>query len=135
MKLGQLKAAIRANKGSPLVVSKIASHGPELTLALQKTALLEELDRAYPGGKSVETGLTFDDATGTLRGAAGVADQPSVPETTVLSYYTTPGMEAKTIEVPTAEETASDYLLSDDPLFDLLTDMPAASTSLDDLLV
>ena len=67
MKLGNLKAAIRATKGNPIIETRLFSDGPMLSLALQKTALLEELDRAYPGGKAVETDLVFDEKTGVLR--------------------------------------------------------------------
>ena len=67
MKLGNLKAAIRATKGNPIIETRLFSDGPMLSLALQKTALLEELDRAYPGGKAVETDLVFDEKTGILR--------------------------------------------------------------------
>ena len=72
MKLGNLKAAIRATKGNPVIETKLFSDGPTLTLALQKTALLEELDRAYPGGKAVETDLTFDEKTCVLSSDAGL---------------------------------------------------------------
>ena len=67
MKLGNLKAAIRATKGNPIIETRLFTDGPTLSLALQKTALLEELDRAYPGGKAVETDLVFDEKTGVLR--------------------------------------------------------------------
>lgn len=70
MRLGNLKAAIRATKGNPIIETRLFSDGPMLSLALQKTALLEELDRAYPGGKAVETDLVFDDATGILSSEA-----------------------------------------------------------------
>ena len=63
MKLGNLKAAIRATKGNPIIETRLFSNGPMLSLALQKTALLEELDRAYPGGKAVETDLVFNEKT------------------------------------------------------------------------
>ena len=66
MRLGNLKAAIRATKGNPIIETRLFSDGPMLSLALQKTALLEELDRAYPGGKAVETDLVFDEKTGIL---------------------------------------------------------------------
>ena len=70
MKLGNLKAAIRATKGNPVIETKLFADGPTLTLALQKTALLEELDRAYPGGKAVETDLVFNEKTGVLQPTA-----------------------------------------------------------------
>ncbi len=47
MKLGNLKAAIRATKGNPIIETRLFSDGPMLSLALQKTALLEELDREW----------------------------------------------------------------------------------------
>ena len=72
MKLGNLKAAIRATKGNPIIETRLFSDGPMLSLALQKTALLEELDRAYPGGKAVETDLVFDEKTCILSSDAGL---------------------------------------------------------------
>ena len=72
MKLGNLKAAIRATKGNPIIETRLFTEGPMLSLALQKTALLEELDRAYPGGKAVETDLVFDEKTGILSSDAGL---------------------------------------------------------------
>ncbi|KDR87711.1 hypothetical protein L905_19130 [Agrobacterium sp. TS43] len=66
MKLGELRGAIRKTKGSPFTIGTIG--GEAITLVLQKTPLLEELDRVFPGGKAAETGLTFDAATGKLDG-------------------------------------------------------------------
>lgn len=67
MKLGELRAAIRKTKGAPFMdVAAIGPSGVTLRLVLQKTPLLEELDRAYPGGKAAETGMTFDVASGHL---------------------------------------------------------------------
>ena len=86
MKLGNLKAAIRATKGNPIIETRLFTDGPTLSLALQKTALLEELDRAYPGGKAVETDLTFDEKTCVLSSDAGLPSNrlenplPAAPE-------------------------------------------------------
>lgn len=66
MKLGELRGVIRKTKGSPFTIVTIG--GEAVTLVLQKTPLLEELDRVFPGGKAAETGLTFDAATGKLEG-------------------------------------------------------------------
>lgn len=88
MKLGNLKAAIRATKGNPIIETRLFADGPMLSLALQKTALLEELDRAYPGGKAVETDLVFDEKTGILHPTSdAVAERPVVSEeTTDLTF-------------------------------------------------
>ena len=88
MKLGNLKAAIRATKGNPIIETRLFSDGPMLSLALQKTALLEELDRAYPGGKAVETDLVFDEKTGVLSSDTGLPSnrlENSMPVVTVAS--------------------------------------------------
>lgn len=78
MKLGELRGAIRKTKGSPFTIVTIS--GEAVTLVLQKTPLLEELDRVFPGGKAAETGLTFDAATGKLEGfdSAGAASIKAV---------------------------------------------------------
>jgi hypothetical protein len=75
MKLGTLKAAIRATKGNPVIETRLWSDGPMMSLALQKAVLLEQLDAAYPGGKAVETDLIFDEASGILRPDGGVVAQ------------------------------------------------------------
>ena len=124
MKLGNLKAAIRATKGNPIIETRLFSDGPILSLALQKTALLEELDRAYPGGKAVETDLNFDEKTGILGADGGMAAQ----------------------QVTNTIETSNGYAvtLDSDPLDLDLTAEPSAaapapqaaeSTGLDDLFV
>lgn len=125
MKLGQLKAAIRASKGNPpSVVASLTLGGPLLTLALQKTALLEELDRAYPGGKAVETGLQFSEKTGILEAEFdAVAD--AVGETSTLTHQTMVSGQLETLEVMV-------------PVVDLLAEEPQpapASTGISDLLV
>lgn len=64
MKLGELRGLIRKTKGSPAVRVRLGE--ADLNLLIQKTPLLEELEKAFPGGKMVETGLTFNDGTGLL---------------------------------------------------------------------
>ena len=117
MKLGNLKAAIRATKGNPLIVTALFSDGPVLTLALQKTALLDELDRAYPGGKAVETDLTFDEKTGILRPTDDAVAQ----------------VDRGTVEAPAAPEPSSDDL--DLTGLDLDVTAEPEATGLDDLFV
>lgn len=75
MKLGELRGAIRKTKGAPFM-DAFPFPGTEngFRFVLQKTPLLEELERAYPGGKATETGLTFNVETGHLKPeATGVA--------------------------------------------------------------
>lgn len=61
MKLGELKAQIRANKGAPEVY---VSYGPEVKflVAVQKQSLMEELDRIFGKERGAETGLALDHA-------------------------------------------------------------------------
>jgi hypothetical protein len=68
MKLGELRGAIRKTKGNPWF-DCYPFPGTDKTFRfyLQKTPLLEELDKAYPGGKAVETQLSFDAETGQLK--------------------------------------------------------------------
>lgn len=67
MKAGELRGLIRKTKGNPTI---ILSPPPGATdrwrLSVQKTSLLEELDRIFPGGKAVETNLEFNAETGIL---------------------------------------------------------------------
>lgn len=129
MKLGPLRAAIRGTKGNPQIVTRLTADGPEITLALQKTLLLTSLEEAYPGGKGVETNLTFDENTAIL-----------APED--QAFQARPGFYGVPSE--TAAEAAPEPL--DEPFeLDLggldLTAEPAAaapaatSTGLDDLFV
>lgn len=55
MKLGTLKTAIRESNQAPRIRTEFL--GQHVDLVLQKTPLLEELDRIYPDGRSQETGL------------------------------------------------------------------------------
>ena len=71
MKLGELRGAIRKTKGNPYMEAyPFPGTDGGFRFVLQKTPLLEELERAYPGGKAVETGLTFDPETGHLKPSA-----------------------------------------------------------------
>lgn len=105
MKLGELRGLIRKTKGNP-ILKTAALGGVAMTLPLQKSPLLDELERAFPGGKAVETGLTFDEATGLL---SSVASGGHV-----------------------ASEPAAAAIIAEDDL--LVSDAPAVSTD-DDLLV
>lgn len=67
MKLGELRAAIRKTKETPFVnIYPFPGTDKGFRFALQKTPLLAELERVYPGGKAVETGLEFNVDTGKL---------------------------------------------------------------------
>lgn len=122
MKLGNLKAAIRATKGNPIIETRLFSDGPMLSLALQKTALLEELDRAYPGGKAVETDLVFDEKTCILSSDAGLPSNR---------------LENSLPVVPVASSTLDDLDLdlTAEPSAAAPAPQAAESTGLDDLFV
>lgn len=113
MKLGELRGLIRKTKGNPYVnVFPFPGTDKGFRFHLQKTPLLEELDRVYPGGKSVETGLEFNVDTGCLKSEG---------------YDEAVGLN-------TEEKTAA--FSSDEDLLDLDTSpAPAPSSDLGDLLV
>jgi len=71
MKLGELRALIRKTKGN-VYIWQWPFPGTDLAFrfAVQKTPLLEELERVYPGGKATETGLSFNVDTGELASPA-----------------------------------------------------------------
>ena len=78
MKLGQLRASIRAAKGVlPTIEVALYPGAPVIPFALQKASLLEELEKAFPGGKATETGLTFDEKTGMLSSEFGASTAPA----------------------------------------------------------
>ena len=113
MKLGSLKSAIRSTKGSPMLRVELAT-GAVVDIAMMKGPLQEALDRAFPGGKSFETGLTLatDGENAVLR-----------PEGCEISHYTL-------ASAPPAPEPAPLLDLMEAPvapILSLLDDEPAAS--------
>lgn len=67
MKLGELRGAIRNARGvNPFIRVALATDIPPINFVLQKGALYEALDTAFPDGKGQETGLTFDPDNGLL---------------------------------------------------------------------
>lgn len=121
MKLGELRGAIRKTKGNPYVnLFPFPGIDKGFRLFLQKTPLLEELERVYPGGKGVETGLEFVEETGLLRS---------------VEYDRSVGLSD---EKKAALFTGSPAAAADDDLLDLDAPSPASSPvvgGLDDLLV
>lgn len=73
MKLGELKALIRKTKGNPTIAVPFGNRA--MSFQVMKGPLLEELDRAYPGGKAIETGLSFDEDSGDLSVATAPGDE------------------------------------------------------------
>lgn len=111
MKLGELRSLIRKTKGNVTLDIEIAPGAPRMKVALQKTQFLEELERAYPGGRNVETGAKFDAETGHITGG----------------FDATGSASAAAPEAP--KPAAGELLDSDD---DLLDDEPAAAVDEDD---
>lgn len=66
MKLGDLRGAIRKTKGNPFVRVTLGPGIPPMNLVLQKGALFESLDTAFPDGRGQETGLSYDPENGML---------------------------------------------------------------------
>lgn len=64
MKLGELRGAIRKMKGNPIIFIPI--DGQLMCVTTQKTPLLEELERLFPGGKGAETSIEFSESTGVI---------------------------------------------------------------------
>lgn len=125
MKLGQLRAAIRNFKGNPYVnVFPIPNSDGGMVLHLQKTPLLKELDRVYPGGKAVETGLDFEEKTGLLR-SPGYDALVGIPD----------GQKAALFEGSESDETTT-ASSGEEPIDDdLILDTANPITTDDDLLV
>lgn len=59
MKLGALKTAIRELTVAPKVMMKLGDH--VIQIDAQKTPLLAQLDKTFPGGRTQETGLHVRD--------------------------------------------------------------------------
>lgn len=111
MKLGQLRAAIRAAKGNPPQITvTLVPGGPAIKLTLQKDGLLNALVDAYPGGKGVETGLTFDAATGMIGAEAGSVQQ-AAPIVDLTEDLLSDMLASPLADLPGADETSDDLLV------------------------
>lgn len=113
MKLGELRGAIRKTKGNPFITMSI--DGKPLSLYLQKTPLLEELDRVFPGGKAVETGLEFDPETAYLDGfnADGTVSETGSVSPEILAQLGESGIDLDTDD---PEEDVSTSPLDEDDI-------------------
>jgi hypothetical protein len=96
MKLGELRGAIRKLKGHVYFTTDLG-----LRFVLQKTPLLEDLERHFPGGKAVETGISFDADTGCL----------TLPVVGKNSLSTGEGIGSTTSAGSTTQPPADDDLL------------------------
>jgi hypothetical protein len=121
MKLGELRGLIRKTKGNVTTHIQLVPGGPRLLLALQKTPLLEELERVYPGGRNFETGVSFNSETGYIVGGFDSADGQGG------------GTPAAGADLDLDEDLTSSA--SSDLDLDLDLDEPAADAADDDLLV
>lgn len=125
MKLGELRGAIRKFKGNPIVnLYPIPSSNMGMKVALQKTPLLAELERVYPGGKSVETGFVFNESTGVLscpeRDAHEGLTQDQKTEAFAGSELSTePALDLPDADVINGEDTFNENLIDDDDDIDL----------------
>lgn len=91
MKLGELRAAIRKTKGAVTIeLSPTPNTDLRMNLSLQKTTLLEELERVYGGKKSTETGMQFDPSTGFIRpeGSESLSSATEEEETSAKTVST-----------------------------------------------
>jgi hypothetical protein len=105
MKLGSLKAAIRDLKVAPKVV--IGLGDAVVDIYAQKAPLLTELDRAFPGGKAVETGLQLDE-NGYLTAApepAAAVEVPPQSTTQPAAQKEAPAQTLAEVQAAQAKET------------------------------
>lgn len=123
MKLGELRAAIRKTKETPFVnVYPFPGTDKGFRFALQKTPLLAELERVYPGGKAVETDLEFNVETGKLFSPKYQGSSGTTSEERAAAF------EGSSVQPGAAPSTDDDLLLDDAPA-------AAAPAGDDDLLV
>lgn len=128
MKLGELRGAIRKTKGNPYInVFPFPGTDKGFRFYIQKTPLLEELERVYPGGKSVETGLDFNVETGLLKSSEYDATMALSPAEKASAF-------AGSATASADDDLLADSPSSDDGLLDL-DEAPSASSDLDDILV
>lgn len=108
MKLGELRGLIRKTKGNPWF-DCYPFPGTEngIRFYLQKTPLLEELDRVYPGGKTAETHLDFDVDTGQLK----PADSDVVLRGVVKSAAEDDVLDLDDTPVPASDDSFDDLLV------------------------
>lgn len=75
MKLSDLRAAIR-KPGNPTMLVDLGN-GVPMTIAFQKTPLLEELGKAFNDERTAETGLSYDPETNLLTVDSFVGAEPT----------------------------------------------------------
>lgn len=79
MKLGELRVAIRAAKGNPMMQVTLPGSAQPIKLGIMKMILLDQLELAFPVSKMQETGLSFDEASMMLSFEGAAAPTPSAP--------------------------------------------------------
>ena len=102
MKLNKLRGAIR-KPGNPSMIIDLGN-GVPMTLAFQKTPLLEELGRVFGDDGSAETGLSYDPETNMLT-LSGVKD---------ITESERARIEAENFDASEPEENEIESLVSDD---------------------
>ena len=105
MELGKLRAAIRKMKGNPKATVLFA--GKPMSFALMKGPLLEELEVQFPGGKTIETGISLNEETGEL-----VAEQRDAVAELATAVAELAPVVAETVQ---AADQSSGLLLTDEP--------------------
>lgn len=124
MKLGELKSKIRGTKGSPTLKVELIS-GSTFELALMKGPLMEALDKAFPGGKSVETGLVMDD-TGVICPTDGGSYGLKLTRAPLLDIMEAPAVETIDMMGVGTEKTAMALIKRQTGLLLDLDDEPPA---------
>jgi len=121
MKLGELKSKIRTTKGSPLLRVELVKGGATVDVALMKGPLMDALDAAFPGGKSVETGMLFEASGDNFRirpvagGIYGIIEAAAAEEPgPLLAIMETPAPAALLIDLDD-EPAPAPVLLLDEP--------------------
>lgn len=105
MELGKLRAAIRKTKGNPKATVLFA--GKPMSFALMKGPLLEELEVQFPGGKTIETGISLNEETGEL-----VAEQRDAVAELATAMTELAPVVAETVQ---AASQSTGLLLTDEP--------------------
>lgn len=112
MKLGELRVAIRAVKGNPMMQVTLPGSAQPIKLGIMKMILLDQLELAFPVSKMQETGLAFDAETMMLSFEGAVAKPDPHPGPThderVEAFESAYGNPSPTKPAPTMVEDLDD---------------------------
>ena len=128
MKLMELRAALR-KPGNPTMVVDLGN-GVPMTIAFQKTPLLEELGKAFNDERTAETGLSYDPETNVLTVDGYVGAEPN--DTTLAALEE--AADIREVSASRYADNGEDQFDNGEDLMSPVADRDPADDEDDDLL-